>query len=310
LRLRRLRRSALAEGELLLVGPTGAGKEIYARAVHALARGKGPFVAVNCAALPAELVESELFGYTRGAHSQASVPKAGLVEAADGGTLFLDEIGDMPREAQAKLLRFLQFREFSPLGATRSRRIDVRIVAATSELRILDTASGPGRGLRRDLASRLGAEPVVLPALRERPEDLLTLAAAGRGGVLPRLTPAALRTLLAYPWPGNVRELAKAIDEATAQSLDEGVVDLRHLPSTILQPAAPPRPVLRRRRAPPRDELEALLRRHEGRVADVARALNRRWSVVWRWLVRHGLEPDDFRVRPGGPVMASRQSRG
>ena len=130
----RLRRLAASEGELFIVGETGVGKEVYARAVHEASGRKGRFVAINCAAIPRELVESELFGYRAGAHSTAHQAKAGLIEEAEGGTLFLDEIGEMTPEAQIKILRFLQDRELTPLGATRPRRMDVRIIAATNRV--------------------------------------------------------------------------------------------------------------------------------------------------------------------------------
>ena len=161
----RLRRLAASEGELFIVGETGVGKEVYARAVHEASGRKGRFVAINCAAIPRELVESELFGYRAGAHSTAHQAKAGLIEEAEGGTLFLDEIGEMTPEAQIKILRFLQDRELTPLGSTRPRRMDVRIIAATNR-----TVAGTGQeagGLRDDIVARLGAAPIHLPPLRE-----------------------------------------------------------------------------------------------------------------------------------------------
>ena len=170
----RLRRLATADRELLLVGETGVGKEVYARAVHALSGRQGRFMAINCGAIPRDLVESELFGYRAGAHSTAHQAKAGLIEEAEGGTLFLDEIGEMTAEAQIKLLRFLQDRELTPLGATRPRKMDVRIVAATNRL----SASGKTpMGLRDDVIGRLGAAPIHLPPLRSRIEDLGALVA-------------------------------------------------------------------------------------------------------------------------------------
>src|SRR6185503_18991485 len=172
----RLRRLAASDGELLIVGETGVGKEVYARAVHEASGRKGRFVAINCAAIPRDLVESELFGYRQGAHSTAHQAKAGLIEEAEGGTLFLDEIGEMTPEAQIKILRFLQDRELTPLGSTRPRRIDVRVVAATNR-----TAPGSGgksaAGLRDDMVARLGAAPIHLPPLRSRTEDLGVLIA-------------------------------------------------------------------------------------------------------------------------------------
>src|SRR5262249_32937978 len=152
----RLRRLAASSSELLIVGETGVGKEVYARAVHGASGRKGRFMAINCAAIPRELVESELFGYRAGAHSTAHQAKPGLIEEAESGTLFLDEIGEMTHEAQIKLLRFLQDRELTPLGATRPRQIDVRIIAATN--RTL-SAAGSGKthpGVRDDIVARLG----------------------------------------------------------------------------------------------------------------------------------------------------------
>ncbi len=174
---RRLRKLAEAGQEFLLTGETGAGKEIYANAIHRVSGRKGPFIPVNCAALPRELVESELFGYARGAHSQAAMAKPGIIEQAEGGTLFLDEIGEMAPELQTKLLRFTQDRMLSPIGGVRARHIDTRIIAATSRTTGL-TESGSG-GLRADLAARLGAEPIRIPPLRDRIEDL------GALGVVP-----------------------------------------------------------------------------------------------------------------------------
>ena len=188
----RLRRLAASEGELLILGETGAGKEVYARAVHQASGRKGRFVAINCAAIPRELVESELFGYRQGAHSTAHQAKAGLIEEAEGGTLFLDEIGEMTPEAQIKILRFLQDRELTPLGSTRPRQMDVRIVAATNR-----TAAGPGKGpsgLRDDIVGRLGAAPIYLPPLRNRVEDLGVLTAhfLGRASSIRQVRAAGL----------------------------------------------------------------------------------------------------------------------
>ena len=171
--LRRLRLLAPSREEVLLTGETGVGKEVYAQAVHAASGRAGPFVPINCAALPVELVESELFGYVRGAHSQATQSRPGLLAQAEGGTLFLDEVGDMPPGAQAKLLRFLQTRSYQPLGASTARSLDVRVLAATTRIGRDDL----GQGLRADLAGRLGAEPLAIPPLRQRPEDVGALVA-------------------------------------------------------------------------------------------------------------------------------------
>src|SRR5258708_215929 len=172
--LRKLSRLAPARVDILLSGETGVGKEVHAEAIHRASGRKGPFIAINCAAIPDTLVESELFGYARGAHSTADRGKAGLIEHAEGGTLFLDEIGEMSQTAQTKLLRFLQSREVLMLGTTRPRTLDVRVVAATNRRLEADAA---GQGLRDDLAARLGPEPFNLPPLRERLEGIGLLTA-------------------------------------------------------------------------------------------------------------------------------------
>jgi transcriptional regulator with PAS, ATPase and Fis domain len=291
--LSRLRRLARTDHELLLVGETGVGKEIYARAIHRVSGRTGPFVAINCAALPGPLIESELFGYAAGAHSTATRAKSGLIDAAEGGTLMLDEIGEMPQDFQGKLFRFLQDRLFMPIGSTVVKRADVRILAATSRL-------GGGQktpALRSDLVARLGAEPIRVPPLRERPEDIGPLAAHFAADAVETVEPAAFRALSLYSWPLNIRELEKAIQRAVA--LVDGDLRLEHLPSTIAGALDRGAPIALRRRprpAPPRAELEHLLRQHHGNVAEVARSLDRKWAVVWRWIGRLKLRPEQFRV--------------
>jgi transcriptional regulator with PAS, ATPase and Fis domain len=293
--IRKLRRLARTSEAVLLAGETGTGKEVYARAVHRASGRRGKFVGLNCAAIPTELVESELFGYARGAHSQATQAKRGLIEQAEGGTLFLDELGDMPRGAQAKLLRFLQEREVMPLGSGQARTVDVRVVAATAQIE--DDNERPA--LRRDLLMRLGTQPIVLPPLRERPEDIGVLARhfLGPHGSFDN---RAFLALCLHDWPGNVRELEKVIRDAVLFRDGETPIGLQQLPSTLTARFAGPAsqaPAQRRspRPAPERDQLHALLEKHEGRVADVARQLDRRWSVVWRWIKRHGLDADRYR---------------
>jgi transcriptional regulator with PAS, ATPase and Fis domain len=315
----KLRRWAESGEEVLLLGESGVGKEVYARGVHAASGRSGPFVALNCAALPRDLVESELFGYRPGAHSTARAAKPGLLERAEGGTLFLDEIGEMPQEAQAKLLRFLQDRELLPLGATQPRQLDLRVLAATNRL---VSADEPG-SLRADLLGRLGAAPVHLPPLRERLEDLGALAAhilertgRTRSGTSPELEPSAFRALFAYRWPLNVRELEKVLGAGAALTLGMRAIALRDLPPALaagvtgttspsLPVMAPPSsatapPVSPEATAPPparkppmpgpsAEELAALLERHQGNVADVSRALGRQRAAVWRWIKRFGL---------------------
>ncbi len=267
----RLRRLSASDGELLIVGETGVGKEVYARAVHAASGRKGRFVAINCAAIPRELVESELFGYRQGAHSTAHQAKVGLIEEAEGGTLFLDEIGEMTPEAQIKILRFLQDRELTPLGSTRPRRMDVRILAATNR-----TAAAPGKGpsgLRDDIVGRLGASPIHLPPLRNRVEDLGALAAHFlRGSAHGKFEQPAFRALALYGWPLNVRELEKIITTAAVLTGGTKPIALRDLPDPIARAlGAVPAASLRRPNGPSPTpaQLEELLRRYDGNVADV-----------------------------------------
>jgi two-component system nitrogen regulation response regulator GlnG len=212
-------RVAPSDVPVLVTGESGTGKELVARAIHqASARSAGPFVAVNAAAIPRELLESELFGHERGAFTGAVESRPGRFREARGGTLFLDEIGDMPLELQAKLLRVLQSGEVTSVGGRRPEHVDVRIVAATH--RELDAAVREGR-FREDLLYRLRVVPIHIPPLRERPEDVAALAQhfvaryAEELATGPRvLSPDAQERLLAHPWPGNVRELENAIKRA------------------------------------------------------------------------------------------------
>lgn len=213
-------RVAQSETAVLVEGESGTGKELVARAVHTLSpRAAGPFVPVNCGALPGQLLESELFGHARGAFTGAVEAKPGLVEMAEGGTLFLDEIGEMPLELQAKLLRFLESREMRRVGDTRLKRVDVRIVAATNR-KLADEVKA-GR-FREDLYYRLNVVALHVPPLRERREDIpdLVLHFLARIGSSKELTPEALDALLAYSYPGNVRELFNLVQRGAILSPD------------------------------------------------------------------------------------------
>ena len=214
-----IQRAAASEVTVLFRGESGVGKGMYARALHAAsARRRGPFVVVNCPTLSAELLASELFGHTRGAFTGAVREQEGRVEAANGGTLFLDEIGELSPGLQAKLLRFLQDKEYERVGETRTRRADVRVLAATN--RDLDADVKAGR-FREDLLFRLNVVELTVPPLRARPEDILPLAqhflshlARGARRPTPDLSDAAKAALVAYGWPGNVRELRNALERA------------------------------------------------------------------------------------------------
>src|SRR5690606_1038834 len=215
----RITRAAGTEATVLILGESGTGKEVAARNLHELsARHDKPFIAINCGALPADLLESELFGHVRGAFTGAIREKEGLFAAADGGTLFLDEVGDAPAEVQVKLLRVLQERRFIPVGATEAKATDVRIVAATNR----DLAQGVSDGtFREDLYYRLHVVPLKMPPLRERLEDIpiladvfLSRANAQHQLGRPKLSDSATKFLLSHDWPGNVRELANVIEAA------------------------------------------------------------------------------------------------
>ncbi|HEX3231196.1 MAG TPA: sigma 54-interacting transcriptional regulator [Pyrinomonadaceae bacterium] len=214
-----LRVVAPTDSTVLILGETGTGKELIAQALHRNSpRSEGPFVKLNCSAIPADLLESELFGHEKGAFTGAISQKVGRFEVADTGTLFLDEIGDMPLALQPKVLRLLQEQEFERLGSCRTRRINVRLIAATN--RDLDEMIGRNE-FRTDLYYRLNVFPIVLPPLRERPEDIASLVAhfarnfANRlGKRLDRIPQETMDALTAYAWPGNVRELQNLVERA------------------------------------------------------------------------------------------------
>ena len=236
--LRRAAQCASANAPVASLGESGAGKEVVARALHASSpRAAAPFVAVNVAALPAELLESELFGHVRGAFTGAVAAKRGLFEAASGGTLFLDEIAEMPLALQAKLLRALQDGEVRRVGDTRAFEVDVRIVCATHR----DLREHVEHGaFREDLFYRLKVLTLRVPSLRERPEDVFPLArmfVEDEGASL-RFTPAARRVLEGYGWPGNVRELSNAVKHGVALARN-GVIDVDDLPEELRAPPAP-----------------------------------------------------------------------
>jgi DNA-binding NtrC family response regulator len=256
-----------ADATVLIEGETGTGKEVTARALHAeSSRAAGPFVAVNCAALPADLFESELFGSLRGAFTGASHTRPGLFDAARGGTLLLDEIGELPRGAQAKLLRVLESGSYRPLGAVREKPAEARVLAATNRDLARLCASGE---FRLDLYYRVAVLRIQLPPLRERRADIPGLVEhfLARAGRLPKtIAPEAMAQLLAHVWPGNVREL-RSVVERTLLRASGPVIDAFELEEPIETTPRAAAPALG-----PAESLRVLLE-HSGRLADAATAL-------------------------------------
>jgi DNA-binding NtrC family response regulator len=282
---------ASSHAPVVLLGESGAGKEVLARAIHANSpRRRGAFVAVNMAALPADLLESELFGHAKGAFTGATAASEGLMRAAHGGTLFLDEIAEMPLALQAKLLRALDSGEVRPVGDVRTSTVDVRIVCATNQdlRRYVDE----GR-FRADLYYRLKVFLLRLPPLRERVEDIEPLVRRflHRGGHPSlRVSEEAMRLLETYEWPGNIRELANAVTHAATLCLGEEIRP-EHLPEEMLEApsASEPPPGLTLAEVE-RLHIERVLRACEGNRAEAARVLGVGRNTLWRKLQKYMLD--------------------
>jgi two-component system nitrogen regulation response regulator NtrX len=301
--MRRLReeiaRVAPTDARVLITGENGTGKELVARAIHAASsRRESPLVEVNCAAIPEELIESELFGHVRGAFTGASEDRRGKFEEADGGTLFLDEVGDMSARTQAKVLRALQESTFSRVGDSRSISCDVRVLSATNKRLAEEIRHGR---FREDLFFRLAVVPIVVPPLRDRCEDIPLLAghflrtAAARFGRRPsHLSPEVLRMLREYRWPGNVRELRNIVERLVILSpADE--IRPEDLPAEIRDASLAPAPSGDAPLREARDDFErryilAALRRHRGNVTRTAEALQVERSNLYRKLRGYGIE--------------------
>jgi DNA-binding NtrC family response regulator len=296
--LKRVARFAAANAPVVVFGESGTGKEVVARVLHANSvRHERPFVAVNVAALPSELLESELFGHVRGAFTGAATAKAGLFEAAHGGTLFLDEIAEMPLGLQAKLLRVLQDGEVRRVGDTRSFAVDARVVCATHR----DIGERVRQGLfREDLLYRLKVLTLRMPSLRERREDILPLAAQllrEEGRPAACLSPEAERIVLGYGWPGNVRELANAMKHGLALATGD-VVRAEDLPEELSQRGgACGNGVSRAADLRPLGEVERehvlqVLAACHGSQAEAARILDIGRNTLWRKLRGYSLVGD------------------
>ena len=292
---------------VLITGETGVGKELVARYLHGCSGATGPLVAVNCATLRAELAASELFGHVKGAFSGADRDRKGLLEAAAGGTCFLDEVGELLPDIQAQLLRAIEEHEVRPVGSSRTRRVDARIVAATNvEL----GGAVDGGEFRSDLYARLAQWTVAVPPLKERREDVPSLVRhlleAMAPGIEYAVTADAMEALCLHDWPMNVRELSSLLRRVTVDLPGGGEVDLDLLPGEAIArlgsradveepepvpglPSPPPG------QAPTRTELEILLTHYGGHVTEVARHLGRHRVQVHRWLKRHDLQAADFR---------------
>lgn len=292
--------AAPTDSRVLITGPNGSGKEVVARLLHRHSRrATGPFVAINCAAIPGELIESELFGHSKGAFTGAIEAKRGKFELADGGTLFLDEVGDMSLLTQAKVLRVLQEASFTRLGGSQEIRVDVRVIAATNK--DLEGEIAAGR-FRQDLFFRLNVIPLRVPALAERPEDVPLLLETfmrklgTRMGVRPkRFSPQALEALATYSWPGNVRELRNLVERLLIM-VPGGEVTPEDLPlkteaSRSFFPSEP-LPLRKARERFEREYIASILRRCGGNMSRASRLLGVERSHLYRKMRALGLTVD------------------
>ena len=308
--------AAPTNGRVLVQGENGTGKELVARSVHALSRrAGGPFVEVNCAAIPEELIESELFGYVRGAFTGAVRDRRGKFELADGGTIFLDEIADMSLKTQAKVLRVLQEQVVEPLGGRAGVEVDVRVIAATNKRLPEEIAAGR---FRDDLFYRLNVVPIVVPPLRERIEDVgpltehfLEAYAAEYGHRVKTLAPDALALLREYRWPGNVRELRNVIERVVIMVPDEGVtaadlafLDLASGPPRVSRATGPRMRLQDARDQFERDYILQALAEQQGNISRTAEALGLERSNLYRKMRAFGIRS----ARREGPGAVSGRS--
>ena len=297
--LRQAKLVADSDASVLIFGESGTGKELLARAIHdASRRSDKPFVAVNCGAIPGDLLESELFGHARGAFTGAVQAHKGLFQAADGGTLFLDEIGDMPLPLQVKLLRVLQEGEVRPVGSTQAMPVDVRVISATHR----DLESQREQGLfREDLYYRLNVVSLKLPSLADRREDIPLLAVHILRRLAERyrkpplsLAPDAMALLVAAPWPGNVRQLLNLLEQAVALATTP-VIPATLVQAALKEDAAALIPFEEARKTFEREYLVRLLKITGGNVTQAAQLAKRNRTEFYKLLQRHRLEPGMFK---------------
>lgn len=300
--IKKIPKIAGCDSNVLISGETGTGKELYARAIHySSSRAGRPFMPVNCGAIPAELVENELFGHERGAFTSAVTLQTGLVEEANGGTLFLDEVDCLPPFAQVKLLRFLQEKEYRPLGSTRMRHANVRVIAASNVN--LEEAVGNGK-VRQDLFYRLNIISLTLPPLRERLEDVPLLArhflekySREMSREIPELQSDALQMMMAYGWPGNVRELEHAIERAAV--LCDGPL-LRGADLIMALPSGAPMQSLQEAKATEiarfeKSYVQGLLRACRGNISKAARLAQKNRRAFFQLIQKYHIDVESFR---------------
>jgi two-component system, NtrC family, nitrogen regulation response regulator NtrX len=288
-------------GRVLIYGESGAGKELVARTLHAQSlRAHMPFVEVNCAAIPEELIESELFGHVKGSFTGANEDKTGKFQQADGGTLFLDEVGDMSLKTQAKVLRVLEEQRFEPIGSRKQVTVDVRVVAATNKK--LDDEMARG-AFREDLFYRLNVVPLVIAPLRDRTEDIPIFARhfleefCAAYGRKPRdLSPGAIDVMLQYPWPGNVRELRNVIERLVIMCPDERI-EAHHLPPELFRGGARPAPgastLAEARHAYEREMILRKLEENHWNMTRTAASLGLERSHLYRKMKSLGIAPQE-----------------
>ncbi|MDQ3816186.1 MAG: sigma-54 dependent transcriptional regulator [Acidobacteriota bacterium] len=301
--IKKIPRIARCDASVLITGETGTGKELFARSIHYLSLRSGkPFIAINCGAIPTELVENELFGHERGAFTNAFARQEGLISEADGGTLFLDEIDSLPLIAQVKLLRFLQEKEYRPIGSGKTARADIRIIAATNTN--CEESVLAGR-VRQDLYYRLNVIPLVLPPLRERRTDipLLTRHFLGKYsyefGKVVDASPAAMERLRLYDWPGNVRELANVIERAVVLS-DKAILSEEDFALPRQKAAAKGGSSFQQIKAQiitqfEREYIQEMLQTYQGNITKAAQASKKNRRAFWQLIRKHRIDVQSFK---------------